>query len=116
MGNAKRFGAGSILCVILACSGPVPVDRCVELSREGCRADSSCVAVPYWGESLAPCAVDARGFSDHCPWVACRSAAMDCPTLDELAAACPLVCPSNAYALDPQTGCRICRCEGVDDA
>jgi hypothetical protein len=100
-------------CVALAaagCSGPVPPDPCLGLPEPECRADASCAAVPYWGESPVPCEIDARGFSTDCPWVACRSAAMNCPSLAELTEACPLDCPEGSYALDPETGCRICRC------
>ena len=99
---------------LAACAGPVPPDECLGLAKQACRSDPVCVAVPYWGESVAACEIDDRGFADNCPWVACRSAVMRCPTLDELTDECPLDCPLNAYALDPETGCRICRCEAVN--
>jgi hypothetical protein len=38
-----------------------------------CRADRRCVGMPYRGESVVPCMVDARGFATNCPVVGCMS-------------------------------------------
>ena len=38
-----------------------------------CRADPVCYGVPYRGESVVACDIDARGFSSNCPTVGCTS-------------------------------------------
>ena len=38
-----------------------------------CRADLACYGMPYQGESLVACNVDARGFASNCPTVGCTS-------------------------------------------
>jgi hypothetical protein len=38
-----------------------------------CRADKACYGVPYRGETLVACIVDARGFAANCPTVGCSS-------------------------------------------
>ena len=32
-----------------------------------CRADPTCFGMPYRGESVVPCILDARGFASNCP-------------------------------------------------
>jgi hypothetical protein len=38
-----------------------------------CRADPQCFGMPYRGESVVPCILDARGFASNCPTVGCTS-------------------------------------------
>jgi hypothetical protein len=38
-----------------------------------CRADPSCYGMPYQGESVIACQLDARGFALNCPTVGCTS-------------------------------------------
>ena len=44
-----------------------------------CRADGACYGMPYRGESVVRCIVDARGFASNCPTVGCTSAAPPTP-------------------------------------
>jgi len=83
---------------------------CLGLSREACRANPACEAIPYWGESLVACETDERGFTTNCPFEGCRPLGADCPSLDELIKRCPRYCSYNSFAIDPQTGCRVCDC------
>jgi hypothetical protein len=109
--RAPLYRVPVLALAMLACAEPVSPDPCVGLSEAGCRADSRCVAVPHWGAAAGSCTPDERGFTEGCPWIGCRSKDMTCPTLEELTGACPLDCPDQAFAIDPETGCRICRCE-----
>jgi hypothetical protein len=38
-----------------------------------CRADPACYGMPYQGESVVACQLDARGFASNCPTVGCTS-------------------------------------------
>jgi hypothetical protein len=38
-----------------------------------CRADPACYGMPYRGESVVACILDARGFGTNCPTVGCTS-------------------------------------------
>jgi len=38
-----------------------------------CRADAQCYGMPYRGESVEACLLDARGFASNCPTVGCTS-------------------------------------------
>jgi hypothetical protein len=38
-----------------------------------CRADPRCGGLPYLGESVVACKLDARGFGENCPTVGCVS-------------------------------------------
>ena len=38
-----------------------------------CRADAACYGMPYQGESVVACQLDARGFASNCPTVGCTS-------------------------------------------
>jgi hypothetical protein len=38
-----------------------------------CRADAACYGMPYRGESVEACLLDARGFASNCPTVGCTS-------------------------------------------
>jgi hypothetical protein len=40
---------------------------------DACRADPACHGVPYRGESLVACKLDARGFASNCPMAGCTS-------------------------------------------
>lgn len=42
------------------------------LNEADCRADSTCAAVRYGGESVIACHWDERGFADNCPAVGCQ--------------------------------------------
>jgi len=85
--------------------------HCLGLGRDACWEDAACEAIPYWGESVAPCLPLGRGFSANCPFVGCRPAENDCPSLHELLERCPEYCSYNRFAVDPRTGCRTCRCQ-----
>jgi hypothetical protein len=41
---------------------------------DACRADPACYGMPYRGESVVACRLDARGFASNCPTVGCTSA------------------------------------------
>jgi len=85
--------------------------ECRGLDREECSANLGCESIPYWGESLAPCETDERGFQSNCLWVGCRQSGMaeTCPSRESLASGCPSPCDGDAYSID-QRGCRQCRC------
>jgi hypothetical protein len=42
-----------------------------------CRADPTCFGLPYRGESVAACILDARGFASNCPTVGCTGTPPD---------------------------------------
>jgi hypothetical protein len=42
-----------------------------------CRADPKCFGMPYRGESVVACILDARGFASNCPTVGCSSTPPD---------------------------------------
>ena len=42
-------------------------------STAACRADPTCYGMPYRGESVVACILDARGFASNCPTVGCTS-------------------------------------------
>lgn len=55
------------------CPSP-PGDPCGEhKDKASCVADQRCGGLPYRGESLVACHLDARGFADNCPTVGCVS-------------------------------------------
>jgi hypothetical protein len=93
--------------------GVAPGSSCLNLDRETCQATPACEAIPYWGESLVACNVDARGFADNCPFEGCRGAHANCPTLADLGKRCPTPCSYNDYAIDAATGCRSCDCRAA---
>ena len=41
---------------------------------DACRADQACYGMPYSGESVVACKLDARGFASNCPTVGGTSA------------------------------------------
>ena len=47
---------------------------------EACRADPACYGLPYRGESVVSCLLDARGFASNCPTVGCTSAPTSRPS------------------------------------
>ena len=56
------------------CPAP-PGDPCGRhRSVAACRADAACRGLPYRGESVVRCELDARGFGRNCPTVGCVSA------------------------------------------
>jgi hypothetical protein len=42
-------------------------------NTESCKADPKCGGMPYHGESVVACKLDARGFGINCPTVGCVS-------------------------------------------
>jgi len=55
------------------CPAP-PGDPCGRHpDTSACRADPACYGMPYRGESVVRCNVDARGFASNCPTVGCTS-------------------------------------------
>jgi hypothetical protein len=52
---------------------PAPVgDPCGRhRNAADCRADAACYGMPYRGESVEACLLDARGFASNCPTVGC---------------------------------------------
>ena len=53
------------------CPSP-PGDPCgAHHDTTSCKADPTCVGVPYRGESAVACHLDPRGFADNCPTVGC---------------------------------------------
>ena len=47
------------------------------LDEASCRADTTCNAMPYRGESVVRCEWDERGFATNCPAVGCTSTPPD---------------------------------------
>lgn len=41
--------------------------------QASCKADPACFAMPYRGELVIACILDARGFASNCPAVGCTS-------------------------------------------
>ncbi|OAF11568.1 hypothetical protein AXW67_22395 [Bradyrhizobium neotropicale] len=57
------------------CAAP-PGDPCGHHRNVvACRADPACYGIPYRGESVLACRLDARGFALNCPTVGCTSIA-----------------------------------------
>jgi hypothetical protein len=55
------------------CPAP-PGDLCgAHRNAAQCKADPRCYGMPYQGESVVPCILDARGFASNCPTVGCTS-------------------------------------------
>lgn len=64
------------------CAAPAGDPCGAHANLQSCRTDVRCEGMPYTGESLAACTLDARCFSSNCPTVGCISR---CETLGEQA-------------------------------
>jgi hypothetical protein len=84
-----------------------PTDSCRCLDEDACFENNACEAIPYWGESFAPCEVDERNFSTNCPFMGCRRATGACPSLDTLIDQCKTYCSYNSFPIDAD-GCHQC--------
>lgn len=99
----------ALSCVDLN-GGDTNADSCNSYNEETCFSIASCEAIPYLGESFAPCNFDERYFSDNCPYQGCRELGAPCPTLDDLQQNCDSVCSNNSYKIDGSSGCHTCEC------
>jgi hypothetical protein len=77
LGNVMSFAQSSPCGTGPSDWCPAPAgDRCGRHRNVAeCKADLACYGMPYRGESVVRCSVDARGFASNCPTVGCSSVA-----------------------------------------